>query len=100
MSKTIECCNCAILFCLPDGYERQRRRDHKDFSCPNGHEQHFTGKSDLEELRAEIAGLKRNLSYARGARDELRVQLEHWQAVAYGYKGAMRRYQREIKLVS
>ena len=100
MSVAIECYKCAVEFCLPDGYYNARRRDHKLFSCPNGHRQQFIGKSDVEKLRDQVASLRWQLSYANGREDTLLERLDHMEHVAWGYKGAMRKAQNEVRLVS
>jgi septal ring factor EnvC (AmiA/AmiB activator) len=45
------CCNCGVLFAIPELMDDQRRRDHQNFWCPNGHSQHYTGETDEQKLR-------------------------------------------------
>lgn len=47
------CCHdgCAVTFGLDIGHYRLLHRSHDWFYCPNGHAQHYTGKSDEEKLR-------------------------------------------------
>ena len=45
------CCDCHMLFAMPEAMQRRRRNDHEYFYCPSGHPQHYTGKSDAEKLR-------------------------------------------------
>lgn len=60
-----ECCiTCGVKFAIPEYYLDYRKKDHKNFHCPNGHQQHYNGKSDLDtinELKAEVAELKKTL---------------------------------------
>lgn len=42
---------CGIHWGVPDGWTRERRRDHVIFWCPNGHQQYYPSESDVE--RAE-----------------------------------------------
>jgi hypothetical protein len=50
---TIEaCCTCGVQFGITDEHVRELRRSHAWFYCPNGHQQHYTAKSDAE-LRRE-----------------------------------------------
>lgn len=46
-----ECCRCGIRYAVPDSFAAKRRRDHRDFYCPNGHSQHFPQESDIEKER-------------------------------------------------
>ena len=46
------CCNCHILFGMPQELEDSRREDKERFYCPNGHGQSYRGKSD-DQLRRE-----------------------------------------------
>lgn len=47
MSK-FECCHCGVTFAMPQKLEHERRKDHENFYCPNGHRQHFTQESEAE----------------------------------------------------
>jgi hypothetical protein len=49
----IDCCTCGISFGFTRQFERERRRDHKWFYCPNGHQQHWSQKSDVEKARED-----------------------------------------------
>lgn len=51
---TITCYSCKMPFGMSRAFYEARRKDHKDFTCPAGHEQHFTGKSEEEKLREEV----------------------------------------------
>lgn len=61
------CCRegCAVTFGLDIGHYRELRRDSKRWLyCPNGHQQHYTGKSDAQKLRdaeAREVGLRDQL---------------------------------------
>lgn len=74
--KIEECCNCGILFAMPDDWQRRRRNDHGTFYCPAGHAQHYTAKSDAQLLadeRARSTRLLADLDQAQAAtRDEER----------------------------
>ena len=59
------CINCGVLFALDSDYRTERRRDHRNFYCPNGHPQHYVDKSDADKLReaeVRIARLDRRLA--------------------------------------
>lgn len=48
---TEECCNCHMLFAVTTDFQRDRTEDHKYFFCPNGHQQHYTGKTEAQEQK-------------------------------------------------
>lgn len=50
----VECYLCACAFAIPTSLYDRRCEDHGDFWCPNGHRQHFTGKSSAERLREQL----------------------------------------------
>jgi DNA-binding XRE family transcriptional regulator len=52
--ETTVCYKCACLFAWPAELRKRRLDDRNSFWCPNGHEQHFTGKSEAEKLRDEV----------------------------------------------
>lgn len=58
------CCDCGIVFGLPDGLAAQRLKDGKMFWCPVGHSQHFTRKRTLEQ---ELSGVRDDLAAQRQA---------------------------------
>ena len=71
--SAIECSRCGLRFGLPARYEDNRREDHREFWCPNGHSQYYPGETEAEKLRRELDTAKHNLaawreSYAREAK--------------------------------
>lgn len=49
---TVKCCNCGVVFGMTSDLQKRFLNDHdKWFYCPNGHEQHYTGKTDAEKLK-------------------------------------------------
>ena len=53
--KTETCCNCSMLFAVPEEFNRHRRQDHALFYCPAGHAQHYpAGNSDNDRLRKDL----------------------------------------------
>lgn len=55
------CIICGIKYAIPEYYLDQRKKDHKNFHCPNGHSQHYPGRSDLDrikDLEADVERLK------------------------------------------
>ena len=46
---TVSCYRCGIVFAMPQSYYQDRLKDHDNWHCPNGHVQHFTGKTALQK---------------------------------------------------
>lgn len=49
------CITCGISWAVPLPFQQKRKKDHVTYFCPNGHGQHWTGKSEEERLRDELA---------------------------------------------
>jgi hypothetical protein len=61
---------CGHVIYMSDDLIRQRRRDHQTFYCTVcGSHRHWPQKSDLEELRGQLATTKDMLDTARADRD-------------------------------
>lgn len=75
---TQDCIECGVLFAITQTLYEERLQDHKGFSCPNGHSQHFTAKSDAQKAKEASARAHRAerdaaaaLARARAAEDQL-----------------------------
>lgn len=55
--KELNCCNCGTKFAMEDSIYADRLQDGDTFTCPNGHEQHFS-ESENKKLRDEVKRLK------------------------------------------
>lgn len=51
--ETLECASCAMTFGVPGRFVNDRRSDHKNFYCPVGHINSYSGESDEEKFRRE-----------------------------------------------
>ncbi len=60
-SEVCTCSECGIEYRVPGNWYRSRRDDHASFWCPNGHEQHFSGKSDKEKLSSRLDAERRRI---------------------------------------
>jgi hypothetical protein len=69
--ETVTCCHreCGVTFAVPTDWAQQRRRDHSWWYCPNGHQQHWGGKTKEEK---EIDRLRAQLDQSEAAERELR----------------------------
>jgi hypothetical protein len=87
--ETLTCCaaGCGITFAVPVRWSRQRRLDHVDWYCPNGHTQYFPGKSDVEELQEQLATANGNLNYYRGLANERREDINKLEKQRTSLKG-------------
>lgn len=56
---TETCYSCGILFAFPVEWRKNRLNDKATWYCPNGHQQHYTGPTEADTLRAEVAKQKR-----------------------------------------
>jgi DNA-binding XRE family transcriptional regulator len=61
---TEHCCSCGIPFAMTADFSRRRRKDGKLFCCPNGHQQHYTGKSEEQKLRERLERTEREATDA------------------------------------
>jgi hypothetical protein len=71
-----ECGDCGITFGMPADFRAKRIDDHKDWYCPNGHCRHFTGKSELEKARDELARVRGWYDQEQARAAELRQRIE------------------------
>lgn len=66
-----ECCNCGVPFALSRYLKAERLNDHRNFYCPNGHPQHYTGKTDAEREREARERAERMLA---SREEDLRIE--------------------------
>jgi hypothetical protein len=71
----MSCIDCGVEFGLTDELYAQRVADGKNFVCPNGHRQRFTGPS-AEQKRIHALERERNLLSERFLRAS--DELEQW----------------------
>ena len=45
------CLTCGIDFGIPTEYDDSLLENHKNFCCPNGHQQHYTAESDAKKYK-------------------------------------------------
>lgn len=76
-----ECCHkgCGISFAVTVDFQRRCLNDHaRSFYCPNGHGQHYTGKTDaqkLQDAQARETALRDQLTAAIRDGERTRQQL-------------------------
>lgn len=90
--ESCTCSECGLEIFAPDNFWRERRRNHgKNFYCPNGHAQVFTGETEAQklarqlkteqersaELRAIADRKDRPLIAAKGQQTKLRKRIQN-----------------------
>ena len=93
---THECCKCGVFFAITKELDAQRLRDREWFYCPNGHTQHYVGKTEEQKLREELATQKKRTEWAHAARDAARDQAQAAERSARAYKGHLTRMRNRI----
>lgn len=105
---TETCCNCGMLFAMTQEFQDEKRaaRGTGDqlFYCPRGHGQHYTGKTEADKLREQLAEERRqrqraeqNLAMHADDAREARERAEHERRRANGYKGHAARITKRAK---
>lgn len=73
---TNTCTQCGTLYAMPERMQQARRRDHATFYCPQGHQQYYPSKSDVERLEEQLVLAKRRAQFAEVSRDAARDQAQ------------------------
>lgn len=60
--ELISCYKCGVEFGMTASMNRQRLDDRETFYCPNGHGQHYSGKTEAQKERERAAQLERRLA--------------------------------------
>lgn len=61
----VHCANCAAPFAVTEDYQSRRRKDHKPFYCPSGHQNVYSGETEEEKRIRQLES--RALSAERSA---------------------------------
>lgn len=83
------CCECGVLFGMEVGFDNQRRDDHRRWFCPNGHSQHYTGKTEAQKLTEQLEAARSLATRER----ERRATAER---SASAYKGQVTKVKRRV----
>lgn len=62
----IDCYKCGMVFAVPRQWNKNKIDNHETFYCPNGHTQHYTGKSKAEKLRIRLEEAERQKRSLQG----------------------------------
>lgn len=63
------CYTCGVPITMTAAYQRDRRSDHKEWYCINGHPQAWTGPSEAEKLRRLLAEQETRTTQERERRE-------------------------------
>ena len=87
---TEECCHCGVLFAFTQDFKQTKLDDRESdrgwFYCPNGHSQHYLGKS----LKTQLAEAKRRQA---SAEEDVRVLAAERDVAKRELRNARRRAQ-------
>lgn len=76
---TETCCNCHIQFAMTNAFKAARLSDRKEFYCPAGHGQHYTGESEETKLRRELERTNQMLESAQSRSQVIQQQRDEVQ---------------------
>ena len=74
----IDCCNCKMLFAVPEEIDNRWLKTGSTFYCPQGHPQHYTKsenqklKKQLDLAKKKLERTERELAWAETAKQNLR----------------------------
>lgn len=94
--SALTCYKCGVRFDVPEQWEQKRREDHESFYCPNGHSQHFAGKSEAERLRDELAREKHRTEQAQSSADYWRREQEAAGRRVIAHKGVVTKLKKRV----
>lgn len=97
-----ECCSCGVLFAMTSDYKKEKLRyrhsdNRKWFYCPNGHRQFYTGETEEQKLKRELAQAKKDKDWYENHYRSARQEADHERRRAAGYKGHAARISKRVK---
>lgn len=93
----VSCFNCGVQFGLAESYYNRALAHHdKWWYCPNGHAQHFIGKTEAQKLREQLERQKRYTESARALETATRDQLQATERSRRAIRGALTKTKRRI----
>ncbi len=90
------CCTCGIDFAMTCAHEDRLRETHEWFYCPHGHKQCYTGKTDAENLRVELAATVASLERSRAYGRRRGEMLHHAERRLSATKGVVTRIKNRV----
>lgn len=72
-----DCCNCGMQFALTQDFYRRVYEKHTTFYCPKGHGQNYSGKTETQKLKEQLAAAEQEAHRAK-----LRAEEQAGKAIA------------------
>lgn len=95
-----ECCGCGIVFAMPGDFMEQCRGNPgpqgKKFYCPNGHAQWYTGKTEAQKLREQLATVEQRAASRLAQLDQERASHQSTRNQLRSTKGVVTRTKRRV----
>lgn len=80
--ETLQCPSCAITFAVPEVWQREKRRSHETFFCPNGHNQYYSQETfEQKQIRELREALDKQTRRANAAAQNEMIEREARKAV-------------------
>lgn len=89
------CCNCGLVFAMPIELYRERKRDQKNFHCPNGHPQHYVASTE-QDLRNQVAREQARADQLKADRDRERRNRERAERQRSALKGQLTKVKKRV----
>ncbi len=96
VAQTCIYARCGIVFAMTKEATDLRKRDHSIFFCPNGHEQHYSGESDLEKETRLRKEAEQRILQSQAATNEARHEAEVLKRQIAAGKGQLTRVKNRI----
>lgn len=76
--KIVECGNCGTQYAMRSDLYKGFEQSKKTFYCPNGHEQYFGGKSEVQILKEQLHQKEQELSAERRLKNDAEYKLSQY----------------------
>lgn len=96
----VRCGECDLVFAVPKAWYDAvavRRENGGNFWCPNGHSRRFTGKSEAEKLRDELAREKHRAEQAQADAEQQRRRVAFRDRQLAARKGQVTKMRKRIE---
>lgn len=92
-----DCCECGVTFAMPaDMHWRLVNNPGSAFYCPNGHSQHYVGKSEAQKQQERAEQAEQRLKWAEARESAQRRERQAAERSARAYKGHLTRMRNRI----
>jgi hypothetical protein len=92
----IHCCECHIAFAITEDFWGKRIRDHKLFSCPEGHKQHYKQESDIDKANRLAREAQEKAERLQKCIDHKKHVIRQKDYQARNYKGQVTKLKKRI----